>query len=494
VNLRILLQRYSAYLWPAAVLAIGIVLSVLLGDTLQQRALETWQKRAQQESAQRSMTLLGWVEESYATLSALVALVENSGKVDASEFLNAVDGLEARAKVNFMPVKAMMEFGRNGWRTKYSSVPATANAAIPAPDNAPVSLLTDTLTRAQDIPNEAFMSAPFVDPQGKQHVYVVLVPSGKPEVALVGVFAVQRMLGNLFEESGLDGVNLDLKLGSEGSDTEAVLSEEKATGPIVYRSSTLTQTAHVNLELIWQFSETFDGGVDRRLGQGVLAGGTLVSVLVAAFVAIMRRQNQRTQQRVDEATRGLTDALTQVREEALRHEAMLTGKAKAGELSRQLQDVATYAQFGQRTLTYLAPWSGAEVAAFFVKTEGTNVFRCVAGHGIAPESCMEFQPGEGLAGEVALSGERMLCRDVADGLLRIETTALSIAPRAIAIVPIKISTGIIAVLELAYLQEPRNQDDILGEALPVIAFSLELLTRKLFDTGVQTPRTEKESQ
>ncbi len=194
-----------------------------------------------------------------------------------------------------------------------------------------------------------------------------------------------------------------------------------------------------------------------------------------------------------DVARAFNLTLRKIRDESLRQEALLAGKAKAGELSRHLQDIETYAQFGQRMLDYLSPWIGAEVAVFFIKAAGSNVFRCVAGHGIAPESCAEFLPGEGLAGEVALSGKRMLCHDVADGLLRIETTTVSIAPHAIAIVPIEISTGIIAVLELAYLQEPRNQDEILDDALPVIVFSLELLTRKIFANGVQTPLTEKES-
>lgn len=184
-------------------------------------------------------------------------------------------------------------------------------------------------------------------------------------------------------------------------------------------------------------------------------------------------------QELGDVARAFNLSLRKVREEALRQEALLDGNAKAGELSRRLQDVETYEQFGQRTLNFLSPWIGAEVAAIFVKTQESNVFRCVAGHGIAPESCAEFESGEGLAGEVALSGKRMICHDVADGFLRIEATSVSIAPRTIAIVPIEISTGVIAVLELAYLHESLYQDEILGDALPVISFSLELLTRKL---------------
>ena len=304
-----LLQRFSPHLWPVAVLVIGVGLSFLLGNELQQRAVETWQKRADQDAARQSMILLSWIEESYGMLSGIVALVENSSKVDADEFLNAVDGLETRAKVNFIPVKAMMERGRKGWATKYSTAAATADPAFPKPATAPAALLLETLAHAQDTPNEWLMSIPFADANGSRHIYVVLVPASKNEFALVGVLGVQRMLDSLLGENSRAGMFLELKLKAEGSEKEAVMAVTPSGSPVIHRSTTLTQTAHTNLELIWQFTDQFDGGIDRRLSRGVAGGGTLLTVLLAVFVASTHRQNQRIQQRVEEATRELAIAL-----------------------------------------------------------------------------------------------------------------------------------------------------------------------------------------
>lgn len=315
-----LLQRFSPHLWPAVVLVIGIGLSVLLANVLQQRAVETWQKRAEQDAARQSMTLLSWIEESFGMLSAVVALVENSSKVDAGEFLNAVDGLEARARVNFISVKAMLERGKEGWGTKYSSAAATTDPVLPKPGAPLTPLLLDTLSHARDTPNEWFMSAPFADADGKRHVYVVLVPAEKNEFALVGVLGVQRMLDSLLGGNSGAGMFLEFKLNAQGSDAQAVLTVAKAGNPVVHRSNTLTQTAHANLELAWQFTNEFDGGIDRRLSMGVGGGGMLLSVLVALFIASMRRQNQRIQQRVQDATRELAIALEKA-EEATREKS-----------------------------------------------------------------------------------------------------------------------------------------------------------------------------
>lgn len=315
-----LLQRFSLHLWPAVVLVIGIGLSVLLANVLQQRAVETWQKRAEQDAARQSMTLLSWIEESYGMLSAVVALVENSGKVDAGEFLNAVDGLEARVRVNFISVKAMLERRKEGWGTKYSSAAATADPVLPKPGAPLTPLLLDTLSHARDTPNEWFMSAPFADADGKKHVYVVLVPAEKNEFALVGVLGVQRMLDSLLGGNSGAGMFLEFKLNAQGSDAQAVMSVAKAGSPVIHRSNTLTQTAHANLELAWQFTNEFDGGIDRRLSLGVGGGGMLLSVIIALFIASMRRQNQRIQQRVQDATRELATALEKA-EEATREKS-----------------------------------------------------------------------------------------------------------------------------------------------------------------------------
>ncbi|HSI43639.1 MAG TPA: response regulator [Methylotenera sp.] len=183
-------------------------------------------------------------------------------------------------------------------------------------------------------------------------------------------------------------------------------------------------------------------------------------------------------QELAEVTRGFNLTLRKIREEAKKQETILSGKAKAGELSQQLQDAENYEAFGHRLLKYLASWLGADVAAIFIKNETGDQFECVASHGFDVTVRKAFQLGEGLIGEAAVTGEIMMCHDLIDGMVRIESSIISAVPQLVSIVPVVGSNDTLAVLEFGYLHKPDYQAEILADALPVVAFSLELLMSK----------------
>ena len=176
--------------------------------------------------------------------------------------------------------------------------------------------------------------------------------------------------------------------------------------------------------------------------------------------------------------RGFNLVLRRIREEGQQQEAVLSGKARAGELSQRLQQANDYAEFGRQLLGYLTSWLGADIGVFFVKDEASGEFQCFAGFGVDPSGCKPFKPGEGMAGEAAASGQVVTCRDLPESSLRIHSGLVSAQPRTVSIVPVTGSRGVIAVLELAYLHEPQYREEIRSEAIPVIAFSLELLMGK----------------
>ncbi|OAM52073.1 hypothetical protein A7981_00855 [Methylovorus sp. MM2] len=179
-----------------------------------------------------------------------------------------------------------------------------------------------------------------------------------------------------------------------------------------------------------------------------------------------------------DVTRGFNLTLRKIREEARLKETILSSKAQAGELSQQLQAAEDYVTFGQRMLKYLTQWLGADIAAFFIRDETGEQFEFVAGHGISAAQRKTFHSGEGLIGEAALIGEIVTCRDLSPDMVLIESSIISTVPRVVSIVPVVGSDGTLAVIELGYLHEPHYQTEILADALPVIAFSLELLMSK----------------
>lgn len=192
--------------------------------------------------------------------------------------------------------------------------------------------------------------------------------------------------------------------------------------------------------------------------------------------------------------RGFNLALRRIREEANRQETVLGGKARAGELSQQLQNSDDLAQFGQRLLQYLIPWLGADVGAFFVHDEDEGDFRCRAGFGIEPSGCRPFKMSEGLAGEAVATGRVIQCQNLPDEAIRIQSGLLSAVPRTLSIVPIRSAERVIAVLELGYMNVPRYQEEVLTDAVPVIAFSLALLMSKQATLRELQERSELEER
>ena len=66
--------------------------SWLTSEMFRDDARNTWETEARQSAQWLSGTLLSWLEESYAPISGVAALFENSDEVSEPEFLNAYDG------------------------------------------------------------------------------------------------------------------------------------------------------------------------------------------------------------------------------------------------------------------------------------------------------------------------------------------------------------------------------------------------------------------
>ena len=144
-------------------------------------------------------------------------------------------------------------------------------------------------------------------------------------------------------------------------------------------------------------------------------------------------------------------------------------------------------------LQYLIP-AGADVGAFFVHDEDEGDFRCRAGFGIEPSGCRPFKMSEGLAGEAVATGRVIQCQNLPDEAIRIQSGLLSAVPRTLSIVPIRSAERVIAVLELGYMNVPRYQEEVLTDAVPVIAFSLALLMSKQATLRELQERSELEER
>ena len=104
-------------------LATGVGGSWLLSEAFRADAWHAWTAQSKNAGQWLTGTLLNWLEESYAPLSGLAALAENSDDLSEAEFLDAYDGLESRATTFFLDGAAYLRHTpENQWQAIYTTL------------------------------------------------------------------------------------------------------------------------------------------------------------------------------------------------------------------------------------------------------------------------------------------------------------------------------------------------------------------------------------
>ena len=157
-------------------------------------------------------------------------------------------------------------------------------------------------------------------------------------------------------------------------------------------------------------------------------------------------------------------------------------KACVAKLSGEVQGADSLRELGERLVSGLVPLLGCGVAAFFVREGAGNAFRRAAAFGLegGAEAPGTFGPGEGLVGECARAGAMVRLEGLPAAYLRISSGLGSAAPSEVMAWPVTSRDAVLAVLELASFRplSPREKA-LLEELLPVVASSLEILSRNL---------------
>src|SRR5215469_15066374 len=108
-------QPGSRYPWVfGLVIVVGVIASLSVSYTLYRSAERQWIARSESEAQRLSAMLLGWIDDSYAPLSGLAALMETSRAIDPAAFLNAFDGMESRATAVLLGAVAMLQRDAGG--------------------------------------------------------------------------------------------------------------------------------------------------------------------------------------------------------------------------------------------------------------------------------------------------------------------------------------------------------------------------------------------
>ena len=292
------------WLVPVLILALGTGGSRGLSQAFRQDALRAWQGQAEQTARGLSGTLLAWLEESYAPLSGLAVLAENSDPLTEVAYLNGLDDMEARATAFFLDSAAYLHMDPDEELQLVISTDMTGPLALGsgAEDLESVKLAAAV---AFEQPGRILLAAPFKLETGQTVSTVVLginESNGRPAVVL-GLVNYDALIEGLFEQLVPAGLTLQMSgkfLG--GSSVPVYATSGEAS---LHSVTTRTISAGADLSITWDVGPQFEGGVPDKLARFALFAGTAVSVIMALFIGMLLRRNQVISRRIKEATREL---------------------------------------------------------------------------------------------------------------------------------------------------------------------------------------------
>jgi signal transduction histidine kinase len=310
------------WLVPLLIFALGTGGSWSLSQAFRQDAWRAWQAQVEQTAHALSGTLLGWLEESYAPLSGLGILAENSTTLNEVEFLNGFDGLESRATAFFLDSVAYLHLDADEKLQLIYSTDASGPLASGSPSTE-LDQFIPTVKAAFERSGRILLGPPFQLEAGTTVSTValsIIEPNGRAAVVL-GLVNYDAMIDGLIEQLVPVGLTLQMSGKFFGGDSVPVYTDTR--NAILHTVTTRTISAGADLSISWNASAEFKGGVADKLANLTLLAGVLVSAIIALFIGTLLRRNLVILQRIQDATLELerskdaADAANQAKSEFL---------------------------------------------------------------------------------------------------------------------------------------------------------------------------------
>src|SRR6266478_3940982 len=259
----------------AVVVAAGVAASLSISYTLYRTAQREWIAHAESDAQRLSSMLLDWMDESYAPLSGLAALVENSPNTVPKEFLNAFDGIESRATTVLLGAAAMLERDAQGtWVLVISSG------------------------------NFVFLERDAADGFVRLRPLVALTRVKTPTV-LVGKLEYATLEGALRGAPAPVGFTLTLNGKFMAQPEIRPIIQARPGEKFVRRLITRATTGGADLEIVWGVKKRYGDGPDYAVAAVTLVGGLAVTMLFGFAMAGLIKRNRVINEKVDEATMAL---------------------------------------------------------------------------------------------------------------------------------------------------------------------------------------------
>lgn len=286
-------------------LVAGVGGSWKLSETYREQGVQAWSAQADRAGQWLSATLFSWLEESYAPISGLAALFQNSEQVSEAEFLNAYDDLESRATVFFLDGAAYLQQSKSGaWQVVYST--HSQGGLRPDMDEEERSWLQPVINEALLRQGEMILGPP-KEINGRLYSLVALAIGNDSEVSmltgLINYSALIKGMHSIYIPTGVclkvEGRFLDLDLQTVWRELNRDQLHSVAERSI---------SGGAELRLTWFFNSRFAGGPSQQLAQIILIVGVAISLIVVLLIGMLLQRNVIIVERVKTATSELESA------------------------------------------------------------------------------------------------------------------------------------------------------------------------------------------
>ena len=291
---------------------LGSAVAIAFGFFAYDLNTRAWNNATLRAARTLSDTVLTWTENSFADLSGLAALIENSASVDRAEFLNAVDGMEARTTLHFLSEKALVERDGGRWKIRYSSNNRTG-LLIAGADVADMPDLAPAIAYAINRAGQWILSTPVKVANEPTTVFVLLALGDGAEQVLVGTLEFEKILEAIMTNRASAGVYPVIDLAALDDGSESTVFRRAPPKPPLASTTHHLRIGDADVIATWHFTEEFVGGREEWFAYVVAIGGAFASLLLAWIATHLLEQNRIVRAQVERATHSLTRERTLLR-------------------------------------------------------------------------------------------------------------------------------------------------------------------------------------
>ncbi|MBB2908927.1 hypothetical protein FHS43_000173 [Streptosporangium becharense] len=154
-------------------------------------------------------------------------------------------------------------------------------------------------------------------------------------------------------------------------------------------------------------------------------------------------------------------------------------KSNLARISRLMQGHRDLMEVARLIMSELTPLVSARYGAFYLaEPTGGRELILIAGYGVRPGSGprQRFAAGEGVVGQAALEGKKIILGNVPSRYLTVDTGLSSSAPAQIVVLPILFENQVLGVLELASFNEfSEIHHDLLNQLVETIGVTMNTI-------------------